>query len=190
MPLVKTAYRNFTDCPGYWKAPKSITHGQKRQIMDYLQEVRAKYPAPSSEWLAGRIATLLAHYFLSTTDASISTMVGADWIDCLGVFPREHIDKAATWWRDNETRKPKPADIRKLAIGFFGETEWEKIMRLKEMHGLPVAEYNGGDGVGGAAVYSKPTDEQKANMARILHDAGIPHDNTFCEQCHNRGNSK
>ncbi len=180
-PLVTTRFKNYTDCPGYWNAPKSITRNQRSQIVDYLQAVRAKYPAPSPEWLAGRIATLLAHYFLASTDASISTMVGADWIDCLAVFPKEHLDKAVTWWRDNETRKPKPADIRKLAIRFFGETEWEKITRLKEMHGLPIVDYSPTSQTEAAELVK--TDDQRRSIAKLLHDSGIAHDGTFCEQC-------
>lgn len=109
-------------------------------------------------------------------------MVGADWIDSLGVFPREHIDKAVTWWRDNESRKPKPADIRKLAIRYFGEVEWEKLMRLKEMHGLPVVDYTPAGEKESSAGEVK-TDEQIKNIANILHNAGLPHDGTFCERC-------
>lgn len=115
-------------------------------------------------------------------------MVGADWIDCLAVFPREHIDKAVTWWRDNESRKPKPADIRKLAIRFFGETEWEKVMRLKEMAGLPIVDYTPVSQQEAEELVK--TDEQKASIAKILHDAGIAHSAVFCEQCNKEGELK
>jgi len=113
---------------------------QKREIYNYLHSVRNAYPPASEIYIKARIATLLSHYFQATTNSDINQMVGTDWIDCLAVFPNECIKEAVNWWRDNETKKPTPANIRKLAIKSFGIIEWERIERLKECYKLPIVD--------------------------------------------------
>jgi hypothetical protein len=95
-------------------------------------------------------------------------MIAADWMESLSVFPKACVEKACAWWRDNETRKPKPADIRKLAIQHFGEVEWEKLMRLRALADLPVTDKPAGK-PGAPEVYQKPTEEQKAKVREMVN---------------------
>lgn len=140
LPLVKTSYRDFTDCPGYWEQPKEITPAASEAVRGYLAEMRSACPPVSAELLRGRIATLLSHYFTATKNENINGMIAMDWIESLSPFPQIAIESAIRHWRDNDSRKPKPADIRKLAVRAFGEVAWERYERAQMLSHLPVVD--------------------------------------------------
>jgi len=165
----RTIYRGSSDA-GTWHPPATVTHDERRAALAYLQTARHHHPAPAEDWLKGRIATLLAHYFVATAHESVNAMIAQDWLDSLAPLPKTAIAEACAWWRDNETRKPKPADIRKKAIEIFGESEWERLMRLKIIAAsVPVAapEVKKQE----EQPWQKPTEEQKAKVRELVEKA-------------------
>lgn len=167
MQKCRTTYRGSDDVDGYWDAPKSVTATEKQAAVAYLKAVREACPAPSPEWLKGRVATLLSHYYAATAHEGINAMVAHDWLESLAVLPQSAIAEACATWRDNETRKPTPAQIRKLAIRAFGEAEWERLMRLKAIAACPVSDTLAPAAKPGEK-WEKPTEEQKRRVKEIV----------------------
>jgi hypothetical protein len=157
-----------------------VTLQEREAAKQYLIAVRNANPAPVDGWLAGRISTLLAHYWQDGDDVTTKTMVGIDWIEALEVFPQTAIEKACRWWRDNETRKPKPADIRRLTIEHFGTRKWEELMRVKKLTEAPIVNKARNDQ---PAEQKHDRTEGKYRVAQVMHDAGLPHDKEFCRGC-------
>ena len=75
-------------------------------------------PAPG-KWVAGRVVTLLSHYFIAQQDASVAEAVAEDWCTILEEYPAWAIANAVRWWmgRDNPRKhfKPLPGDIQDRA---------------------------------------------------------------------------
>lgn len=165
----------------FWIVPESVNLAERQAAITFLQETRKAHPAPSREWLSARISTLLSHYWVDGTEAMTKTLVAADWIECLETLPQDAIEKAIQFWRDRETRKPKPAEIRKLAVEFFGERKWNELMRVKQIAERPVV--NRETVLPAETGTEKRTDAKKAAVAALMHNAGIPHDREFCQAC-------
>jgi hypothetical protein len=166
MRILQTTYRNSDDIEGFWIKPKSITSNQRSQVIDYLHAARAANPPVAEGWLKARIATLLSHYYHATNDVNINMAVATDWVDCLRVFPQAAIEKACAQWRDTEKRKPTPSDIRSKAIAAFGEIEWNKLMRLKELAELPIVEAKSIDNQ--PDEWAPKTPEEKARVSKLV----------------------
>lgn len=66
-------------------------------------------PAPRN-WLLGRIATLLSHYFVASTDNRIVEAMADDWAAIIGKHPAWAVSDACRWWigADNPRHKFKP----------------------------------------------------------------------------------
>lgn len=73
----------------------------------------------SKEWIAGRVSTLLDHYFTAPFPDPAMEAVAQDWIKILGDLPPWAIEAACVWWlsqdNPNAHRKPLPGDIAKRA---------------------------------------------------------------------------
>lgn len=151
-----------------WTPPQSVSLAERDAAKAYLIRMREEHPAPADGWLAARIATLLAHYWQDGDDVSMKTMIGGDWLECLEVLPKACIERACSWWRDNETRKPKPADIRRLTIEFFGVRRWDELMRVKKLTELPIINKARAEQ---AADPEARTDAKKAAVAELVHNA-------------------
>lgn len=100
------------------------------------QKLPAKLPQSSDpEWIAGRVQTLLAHYFEPSRDAALTRAMLADWIEDLQTIPQWAIDDACrTYRRDQPRRRPTPGDIRNRALSAVGER------RSRERANAPVRE--------------------------------------------------
>ena len=123
----------------YWKCPNSVTHEQHNQILQDLERIGDAYATPSKEWLGGRIASLLALYFVANANEALNTSVALEWLEALQHLPQDCINRACGKWRDTEGRKPKPADIRQSAKRIAGD-DFIAYERLKELACVPVEE--------------------------------------------------
>jgi len=68
------------------------------------------------EFIAGAVYSLLAHYFDPKHANDVIEITAADWVDTLEPFSAECITEARRRWIANETRRPVPADIKKLCF--------------------------------------------------------------------------
>lgn len=66
--------------------------------------------------IAGAVAALLVHYWTADDDAISRRLQVADWIQDLMEFPIGAIQGAIITWRRSQTKRPTPADIRKLIL--------------------------------------------------------------------------
>lgn len=72
---------------------------------------------PSRDWLMGRCATLLAHYWVPEMGPSLQEAVARDWGIKLERFPAWAIEKACQDYMSAEPdRRPTPGRIEKLCI--------------------------------------------------------------------------
>jgi len=100
---------------------------EKNKVKATIEQITV--PA-SNEWIAGRVSTLLDHYFTAPFPAPAMQAVAQDWIKILGNLPPWAIQAACMWWlsedNPNAHRKPLPGDIAKRAKAEMG------IVRLAE----------------------------------------------------------
>jgi hypothetical protein len=72
------------------------------------------------EWILGRIATLLSHYWREDDPSELNEAMGRDWADILEGIPQDALAKACTAYLRNEPRrKPTPGAIYALARSFI-----------------------------------------------------------------------
>lgn len=68
------------------------------------------------EWILGRIATLLSHYWREDDPSELNEAMGRDWADILEGMPQDAIAKACmAYLRSEPRRKPSPGAIYALA---------------------------------------------------------------------------
>jgi len=68
------------------------------------------------EWIAGRVLTLLNHYWREDDPVEMSAAIARDWADVLEGLPQEYIQRAAIKFQQTSgNRKPTPAAIYALA---------------------------------------------------------------------------
>ena len=78
------------------------------------QEIEAKIEAlktpATPKWITGRVATLLAQYFVGNLSEQMMTAIAADWEHELRPYPAWAIANAVRWWMgaDNPERRKKP----------------------------------------------------------------------------------
>ena len=66
-----------------------------------------------AEWIAGRVMTLLSHYFQPDNPAEVQEAAIDDWIETLAPFSQIAIELACKKYiRDQPRRRPTPGDIR------------------------------------------------------------------------------
>ena len=69
------------------------------------------------KWIAGRIETLLSHYYQPATDEMIAVAAMKDWIGALSGFSKGQISGACELYlRQEPKRRPTPADIRRFIL--------------------------------------------------------------------------
>ena len=79
---------------------------------NHLSQVRLSH----RQWVLGRIATLLAHYWREDDPAELNEALGRDWADILEGLPQDAIAKACTaYLRGEPRRKPTPGAIYAMA---------------------------------------------------------------------------
>ena len=82
--------------------------------------------------MMGRIATMLAHFYVSPLSEAEMSAVASDWAEALREFPQWAIAEACSEWLRTQERKPTPAAIRRLCQHHFAVVEFT---RLKAMRG-------------------------------------------------------
>lgn len=96
------------------------------KVADYLRKPAAR------PWIAGRVVTLLSHYFVAQTDEKIAAAVADDWCSMLAEYPAWAIANACRWWmsRENPRKhcKPLPGDIQDRAHIETGPIRSAEIM--------------------------------------------------------------
>lgn len=68
------------------------------------------------EWIAGRIATLLSHYWRDDDPIELLTAMAADWVEVMAGMPQQAVQQACVQYLRNEPRRrPTPGAILELA---------------------------------------------------------------------------
>ena len=68
------------------------------------------------EWVGGRVATLLAHYWRDDDPKHLIGAIARDWVKVLEGLPRDAVDRACLrYLRDEPRRKPTPGAIYAMA---------------------------------------------------------------------------
>lgn len=127
-----------------------------------LSAIEAMRTPATAKWLNGRIATLLAHYYVANMDPKMMEAVADDWHHALKGFPAWAIANSCRFWlsaaNDRHRSKPMPGDIQGLAD--------------KEMALIRVAEYWLRVGVAPEAPAQlekyTPTAEERAEIAKMV----------------------
>ena len=71
----------------------------------------------NSGWLAGRITTLLSHYYTPDIPATLSEAAMVDWLAVLDGLPTDDIERACMdYLREQPRRRPTPGDIRQRVL--------------------------------------------------------------------------
>jgi hypothetical protein len=65
---------------------------------------------------ASLIARLMSHYWASDTPTEIRREMAMDWLDDLREFGPDIVSAACGAWRRSQTKRPTPADVRRLCI--------------------------------------------------------------------------
>ena len=65
----------------------------------------------NSEWIAGRLQTLLSHYFQPGQDMMVSAAAGSDWMNILAKYPQVVIETACDEWMASKSHRPTPAHM-------------------------------------------------------------------------------
>lgn len=73
-------------------------------------------------WIAGRIETLLSHYYQPDNPAEVRDGALDDWVEILSPISQPAIEHAcSSWLRDEPRRRPTPGDIRSRARGYSSD---------------------------------------------------------------------
>lgn len=62
-------------------------------------------------WLAGRVTTLLGHFYEPDHDPSVFAMMVVDWVDALGGYSQDVVTRACRSYLVESNRRPTIADI-------------------------------------------------------------------------------
>lgn len=73
-------------------------------------------PLEVDRQIASLIARLMGHYWAADTPIEIRRELARDWLEDLREFPLAMVENACREWRQTQSRRPTPADIRKLCI--------------------------------------------------------------------------
>jgi len=123
---------------GDWFPPKIVPERAHLDAEVVLKAFRSKYPRINLNHLKAQISALLAHYYQDVKNDQINTLIATHWIAVLQEFPQDCVDKAVMHWLKTEKRKPKPSEIRGLAIHYFGYSEWQKIEKIKAIYSAKI----------------------------------------------------
>ena len=103
------------------RAPKQITvkslvHGLQKgddatKSAALVAAKRIVETPAKSEWIAGRLQTLLSHYFQPGQDTMVSAAAGSDWMSILAKYPQVVIETACDEWLNAKTHRPTPAHM-------------------------------------------------------------------------------
>jgi hypothetical protein len=98
-----------------WR-PQPVPDGQHHAAQRLLADLDHELRPAERDWISGRIATLLAHYWTPDMPHKLQAAVAGDWVVILGELPRGAIEAACRRYLCGETRaRPTPGQIRSLA---------------------------------------------------------------------------
>lgn len=98
---------------------------------------------PDAKWLAGRIVTLLSHYYVAEIHPSAMEAIAKDWTKELADLPEWAINDACHWWvsRHNPKRakRPLPGDIsdRAHVEAAIIDIGWKQVSNFKKYGANP-----------------------------------------------------
>lgn len=106
--------------------------------MDEKQEPSVPSVSPEkSQWIVGRVTTLLSHYFQPDQPADVGDMALKDWAVMLAPFSQKAIASACEGYlREQPRRRPTPGDIRNRAIAWAAKNSAKPDDRIA----LPISE--------------------------------------------------
>jgi len=99
-----------------------------RDVKDWLEIAELLLKGSQRNWLAGRILTLLKHYYIDRKEpAALTRAIASDWIGALERYSPQAIDHACAEWLSRSAKKPKISNVAGLAAA------WEQRVR-HDMH--------------------------------------------------------
>lgn len=66
--------------------------------------------------IAGHISRLMSHYWTANEDPRLRKAQAEDWLEDLAEFHEGIVGEACRDWRQEQTRRPTPADVRQLCL--------------------------------------------------------------------------
>jgi hypothetical protein len=69
---------------------------------------------------------LLSHYWTGNEDARLRREQIHDWLDDLGAFASSIVASAVTEWRQTQSKRPSPADIRTICLRLEREAKEDR----------------------------------------------------------------
>jgi hypothetical protein len=116
-----------------WSPPAKVDPNDAGLARSMIPAYEAYLEPAGVQWISGRIATVLGHYFVGNTSQPLGAAVFRDWIDILGDLPAHAIQEACLkWLRTEPRRRPGPGDIRELALRLVDE-EAKTLKRLRAL---------------------------------------------------------
>ena len=117
---------------------RRLLDGEVPKMIADLEELRRE---ADSGWLAERIASLMAHYFVPGMDRRIGQAMAVDWMNELDGLPAWSIEAACIWWLGSTNpdirRKPLPGEISKRARDAMGILRVGDTVLDRHAKGLP-----------------------------------------------------
>lgn len=105
--------------------------GGTAELMQMRTDILQLQIPTTRRWVAGRVATLMSQYFVSSAGADIMEGIAEDWIAELEDLPSWAIQKACQWWMGHQNpdrrKRPLAGDISLIARKEMG------IVRVAEM---------------------------------------------------------
>ena len=82
----------------------------------YGQSLPPQERSKHRAWIGLRVEALLYHYWRDRPSDAVKEEIMGDWMAALEAFSRDEVMAACREWARDETRKPKPADIRGIVL--------------------------------------------------------------------------
>ncbi|WP_085552254.1 hypothetical protein [Azospirillum agricola] len=85
---------------------------RERVVRTFIPALEAHLEPADGQWINGRVAALLAHYYVPDMPMALQVATLGDWITLLSRFPQWAIEAAVDEWLDRPGRqRPMPGDI-------------------------------------------------------------------------------
>ncbi len=140
----------------------------------FCREVETLYPPAPLEQLKDQLAGLLAHYYVSATDPKIVTVVAHHWLEIIKPLPGKFVwDAILKWLARPGGVKPRPGDIREIAIDLFYQTarvSWEKYQRARILADMTPVFMEAAPEKPKDEPWKPPTAEEKERVAMIVQE--------------------
>ena len=80
-----------------------------------IRAAKAAMAGADPQWISGRVAVLLSHYWRSDDPDHMAEAVMVDWIEALAIYPQWAISAAVLRWnRTSNGKRPTPSHIAAL----------------------------------------------------------------------------